>query len=130
MSSVSKREKRRDFPGGPVVKDLPANIRDLGSSPGPGISHMLWGSYACVPQPLNPVGKEPVLHNKRPPQREACALLLESSPHLPQLEKVCLEQQTPRIAKIINRKSAEPSLEIGRNQGRLAGRDIGKTNRN
>jgi len=102
LSSVSKREKRRDFPGGPVVKDLPANIRDLGSSPGPGISHMLWGSYACVPQPLNPVGKKPVLHSKRPPQREACALPLESSPHLLQLEKVCLEQQTPKIAKIIN----------------------------
>lgn len=34
------------------------------------------------------------------------------------------------IAKIINRKSAEPSLEMGRNQGSLAGRDTGKTNRN
>ena len=34
------------------------------------------------------------------------------------------------IDKIINRKSEDPSLEIGRNQGRLAGRDIGKTNRN
>ena len=24
----------RDFPGGPVVKDLPSNERDVGSSPG------------------------------------------------------------------------------------------------
>ena len=30
----------RDFPGGAVVKNLPANARDTGSSPGPGRSHM------------------------------------------------------------------------------------------
>ena len=28
------------FSGGPVVKNLPANARDPGSSPGPGRSHM------------------------------------------------------------------------------------------
>ena len=28
------------FPGGTVVKNLPANARDTGSSPGPGRSHM------------------------------------------------------------------------------------------
>ena len=30
-----------DFPGGAVVKNLPANAGDTGSSPGPGKSHML-----------------------------------------------------------------------------------------
>ena len=30
----------RDFPGGAVVKNPPANARDTGSSPGPGRSHM------------------------------------------------------------------------------------------
>ena len=30
----------RDFPGGAVVKNLPANAADTGSSPGPGRSHM------------------------------------------------------------------------------------------
>ena len=30
-----------DFPGGAVVKNLPANAGDTGSSPGPGRSHML-----------------------------------------------------------------------------------------
>ena len=30
----------RDFPGGPVVKNLPADAGDMGSSPGPGRSHM------------------------------------------------------------------------------------------
>ena len=29
-----------DFPGGTVVKNLPANAGDVGSSPGPGRSHM------------------------------------------------------------------------------------------
>ena len=30
-----------DFPGGAVVKNLPASAGDTGSSPGPGRSHML-----------------------------------------------------------------------------------------
>ena len=30
-----------DFPGGAVIKNLPANAGDMGSSPGPGRSHML-----------------------------------------------------------------------------------------
>ena len=30
------------FLGGAVVKNLPANAGDMGSSPGPGRSHMLW----------------------------------------------------------------------------------------
>ena len=29
-----------DFPGGAVVKNLPANAGDMGLSPGPGRSHM------------------------------------------------------------------------------------------
>ena len=31
----------RDFPGGEVVKNLPANAVDTGSGPGLGRSHML-----------------------------------------------------------------------------------------
>ena len=31
----------RDFPGGAVVKNLPVNTGDMGSSPSPGRSHML-----------------------------------------------------------------------------------------
>ena len=33
----------RDFPGGSVVKNLPANAGDMGSISGPGRSHTLWG---------------------------------------------------------------------------------------
>ena len=31
---------KRDFPGGAVVKNPPANAGDTGSTPGPGRSHM------------------------------------------------------------------------------------------
>ena len=34
----------RGSPGGTVVKNLPANTGDTGSSPGPGRSHMPWGN--------------------------------------------------------------------------------------
>ena len=33
-----------DFPGGTVVKNPPANVGDMGSSPGPGRSHMPQGN--------------------------------------------------------------------------------------
>ena len=42
QTSLNKRRKR-DFPGGPVVKNLPSNAEDAGSIPGRGtkISHAL-----------------------------------------------------------------------------------------
>ena len=36
----SQNIRNRDFPGGTVVKNPPANAGDTGSSPGPGRSHM------------------------------------------------------------------------------------------
>ena len=42
--SISKKKKKttvRDFPGGTLVKNPPANAGDTGSSPGLGRSHML-----------------------------------------------------------------------------------------
>ena len=34
----------KGFPGGPVVKNPPANAGDMGLIPGPGRSHMLQGN--------------------------------------------------------------------------------------
>ena len=34
----------KDFPGGPVVENLPANARDTGSIPAAGRFHMPWGN--------------------------------------------------------------------------------------
>ena len=38
------KAKMRDFPGGAVVKNPPADAGDMGSSPGPGRSHMPWSN--------------------------------------------------------------------------------------
>ena len=42
--SIQLKSKEWDFPGGTVVKNLPANAGDTGSSPGPGRSHMPWSN--------------------------------------------------------------------------------------
>ena len=42
--------QNRDFPGGPVVKNLPANAWDVDSIPGPGRFHM-------------PLATKPMSHN-------------------------------------------------------------------
>ena len=34
----------KNFPGGPVVKNLPANAGEMGSIPSLGRFHMPWGS--------------------------------------------------------------------------------------
>ena len=40
MLTLFYKRDSRDFPGGAVVKNPPANAGDTGSSPGPGRSHM------------------------------------------------------------------------------------------
>ena len=37
-------KRNEGFPGGTVVKDLPVNAGNTGSSPGAGRSHMLWSN--------------------------------------------------------------------------------------
>ena len=39
-SPVDEKMRFRDFPGGAVVENPPANAGDMGSIPGPGRSHM------------------------------------------------------------------------------------------
>ena len=51
----------RDFPGGSVIKNLPANRGDTSSAPGRWRSHMLQGNQVSVPQLLKPTRLEPVL---------------------------------------------------------------------
>ena len=53
-SSQSERTPREGFPGGPRIKNPPANAGDTGSIPGLGRSHMPQGSYACIAQLLSP----------------------------------------------------------------------------
>ena len=81
------------LPGGPVVKNPPANAGDSISIPCLGRSYMLqatkgttitrvWHSRAHKPQELKPTcptARAP--HQEKPPQRETHALQLEGSPH-------------------------------------------------
>ena len=75
----------RDFPGGAVVRNLPANAGDTGSSPGPGRSHMLQSNYACAPQllSLHSRAREPQLLSLHATTTEARA----PRAHAPQQEK-------------------------------------------
>ena len=48
-----QKSKKRNLPGGSVVKNPPANAGDTGSTPGPGRSHMSRSIEASVPQQLS-----------------------------------------------------------------------------
>ena len=47
------KTKETGFPGGSVVKNLPANTGDMGSIPDPGRFHMLWSNYDPASQLLS-----------------------------------------------------------------------------
>ena len=81
-----------DFPGGPVVKNPPANAGDAGLILGLGRFHLPRGNQACAPQLLKPVSLEPRLHKRSP------CTAVKSSPRLPQLEKARLQLRIPSAA--------------------------------
>ena len=66
-----------DFPGGAVVKNLPANAGDTGSSPGPGRSHMPRSDLSLCATTTEPSRLEPELHNERSHGNEKPAHLNE-----------------------------------------------------
>ena len=51
---LSERKTYWNFPGGPLVKNLPANAGDTGSIPGLGRSHMPRSHKAHAPPLLSP----------------------------------------------------------------------------
>lgn len=51
----------QDFAGGPVVRNPPANARNMGSIPGLGRFHMMWDKEACEEQLSIPCTLEPLL---------------------------------------------------------------------
>ena len=57
-----------EFPGGPVVKNPPANGGDTGSIPGLGIFHIPWDNEACIPQLLKPTLRAQALQQEKPLQ--------------------------------------------------------------
>ena len=103
------------FPGGAVVKNLPANAGDTGSSFGLGRSHMQRSNSARAPQILSLRSRAhgPQVLSLRATTTEACVpracapqqekppcTAMKSSPRSPQLEKARAQQQRPNAAKI------------------------------
>ena len=78
-----------------MVKNLPANAGDTGSSPGPGRSHMPGSNKARAPQLLSPhattteacVPRAHAPQQEKPPQQEARAPQRRVAPTSLQLEK-------------------------------------------
>ena len=75
----------RTFPGGSVVKTLPANAGDTNP----------WSRK--IPQASGQLTH--ALQQEQPLQWEACPPQLDSRPCSPQLEKICAQQRRPRTAK-------------------------------
>ena len=87
-----------DFPCGPVVKNLPDNVGDMGSIPGPAnkiphvtrqLSPCSTTTEACVPYNLCSAIRGH--HSEK-------SLQLESSSHPHNLRKACTQQQIPSAA--------------------------------
>ena len=91
------KKENQGFPGGPVVKDLSANARYMGSTPDLGRSHMPQSGprvarsmhYTTTKPVLQSLGaattetmrpRACALQQGKPLQCEACPLQLESSP--------------------------------------------------
>ena len=84
-----------DFPGGPVVKNPPANasVGDMCLIPGPGRFHMLL-EPPCTTTTEPTCSRACALQQEKQLHREACTPQLESSTHLLQLEKAHAQKWT------------------------------------
>ena len=86
----------RDFPGSPVIKNLPANAGVTGSTSGPGtkIPHGLVQLSTCS------ATTDPTLSRAHVPQQEKPPQWAQA----PQLEKAYPQQQRPSAAKNKSKK--------------------------
>ena len=83
------------FPGGAVVKNLPANAGDMSSSPGLGISHMPQSSWAREPQLLSLRVWSLCYTTREATIVRGLRTAMKSGSHLPQLEKALAQKQRP-----------------------------------
>ena len=99
LKRILIKNTKRDFPGGAVVENPPANAGDAGLSPGLGRSHMLWSNWAREPQLLSLR-----VWSLCSATREAATVrgphtVMKSGPCLPQLEKTLAQKQRPNTNK-------------------------------
>ena len=57
----------------------PANAGDMGSTPGPGRSHIAWSNLACVPQLLSLCPRAQVLQLLKSVPKSPCSLTREAT---------------------------------------------------
>ena len=81
------KNDQQGFPGGPMVKNLPATAGDPGLICGLGSSHMPQSNMHHAPQLLKPKCPSACAPQEKPPQWGACAPRLESRPCSPHLEE-------------------------------------------
>ena len=102
------------FPGGSVVKNLPANAGETSLTPGPGSSHRPMSNKACVPQLLSPSSRAPEPQPLKPTcsslcsTREATAvrsplITAREQPRSPQPGKSLHSNKDPERPKIKNK---------------------------
>ena len=89
---------RRCLPGGAVVKNLPANAGDTGSSPGLGRSHMPRSDQAREPQLLSLRIWSLCFATREAVIVRGPYTTMKSGPHLPQLEKALAQKRRPDTA--------------------------------
>ena len=117
----------RDFPGGAVVKNPPANGGDMDSIPGredptccgatTPVRHNYW---AHVPQLLKPACLQPVLHNKRGHYNE------KPVHHNIEYPSLVATRESPRAAAKTQRSQKKPKKQTTMSQLRCG---AAKTNK-
>ena len=92
------KNKTQGFPGGAVVKNLPANAGDTGLSPGLGRSHMLWSNWAHEPQLLSLRVWSLCSTTREATTVRGPRTAMKSGPRSLQLEKALAQKRRPNTA--------------------------------
>ena len=87
------------FPGGAVVENLPANVRDTGSSPGLGRAHMPRSNWAREPRLLSLCVCSLCSATREAAIVRGPRTAMKSGPRLPQLEKALAQKRRPNTVK-------------------------------
>ena len=93
------KNKPGGFPGGTVVRSLPANAGDTGSSPGLGRSHMPRSNWAREPQLLSLRVWSLCSETREAAIVRGPHTVMKSGPHSPQLEKALAQKRRPNTVK-------------------------------
>ena len=98
MGLIDNLRTFQGLPGGAVVESLPASAGDMGSSPGPGGSHMTWNNWAREPQLLSLRAWSLCSATREATILRGLRTAMKSAPRLLQLEKALAQKRRPNIA--------------------------------